>query len=261
MDGTLLNDKKELPEKTVEIIHRLHGKGIAFAVASGRQYHNILGFYEGIIDDIFIIAENGALIMDKGEIVYSSVITRDDVCEIVTEVRKIPGTKIIMCGIDSAYMFASDMDEVLEEMLDRYYVKCEIIDTLDDVPSDEQILKFAIFDEANNAFETIHNGLAHLAHKYQIAVSGAEWADITNVGVNKGVAIKALQEKYQIAYEETMVFGDQQNDYEMMQQAYYSYAMANATSEIKEISNFMAPSNEEQGVIKILENLLAMIKF
>jgi len=258
MDGTLLTSKKEMPEEAIPLIEQLMDKGIMFAVSSGRFYHNLLKIYDKIANDIIVVAENGALVMDKGEIVYSSVISSGDVREIVREVRKIPGTKITLCGLHAGYLFANEMDEMMEEMAHNYFIQHKVIETLDDIPHDEQILKFAIFDESHRAFETIHDGLAHLSHKYQVAVSGAEWADITNVGVNKGVAIKALQEKYGITYEETMVFGDQQNDYEMMQQAHYSYAMANGVDQIKNISNFEAPSNDDHGVLKILEKLLAV---
>lgn len=258
MDGTLLTSKKKMPTGIIPLIKRLLDKNIVFVVSSGRFYHNLIRFYEEILDHIIIIAENGALVIDKGEIVYRNVIKPDDVREIIKEVRKISGTKITLCGLNSGYIFANDVDEVLEEMSHNYFIKCKIIDTFDDIDLDEQILKVGVSDDAFRAFETIHEGLAHLAHKYQVAISGAEWADIMNVGVNKGVAIKAIQERYDISYEETMVFGDEHNDYEMMQRAYYSYAMANAIPDIKEVSNFIAPSNDEQGVIQILEKFLAI---
>ena len=257
MDGTLLTNEKHMPAETIPIVKRLLEQGIMFVVSSGRFYHNLARLYEEVVNEIIIIAENGALVMDKGEVVYSSVIAPKDVQEIVAEVRKIPGTRMTLCGLNSGYIFATDLDDTLEEMAENYFVNCKFITSLREIPADEQILKFAIFDESHDAVRTLGEGLAHLSHKYQIAVSGAEWADIMNIGVNKGVAIGALQEKYGITYHETMVFGDQQNDYEMMQQAYYSYAMANGVDQIKAVSNFEAPSNEEKGVLKILEQLLA----
>lgn len=50
-----------------------------------------------------------------------------------------------------------------------------------------------------------------------------------------------------------MAFGDQMNDFEMLSEAYYSYAMDNAVEKIKQISRFSAPSNNEFGVIQILK--------
>ena len=53
-----------------------------------------------------------------------------------------------------------------------------------------------------------------------------------------------------------MAFGDQLNDIEMLQQAYYSFAVANARDEVKKAARFQADSNVNQGVLKIMQNLL-----
>ena len=53
-----------------------------------------------------------------------------------------------------------------------------------------------------------------------------------------------------------MVFGDQLNDLEMMEQAYYSFAVANARKEVKKAARFQADSNVNGGVLKILKLLL-----
>ena len=50
-----------------------------------------------------------------------------------------------------------------------------------------------------------------------------------------------------------MVFGDYLNDYEMMQSCKYSYAMANAHPKLKEISNYQAKSNDEDGVMEVIK--------
>jgi hydroxymethylpyrimidine pyrophosphatase-like HAD family hydrolase len=73
------------------------------------------------------------------------------------------------------------------------------------------------------------------------------------IGVNKGFAIKKIQKLKNITYDETMVFGDMMNDYEMMQAGYYSYAMGNAVPEIKQVSRFITDTNDGLGVLKALQ--------
>ena len=51
-----------------------------------------------------------------------------------------------------------------------------------------------------------------------------------------------------------MVFGDGHNDLEMIQSAKYSYAMKNAVDELKSEANFIAPSNQENGVLEVIKN-------
>ena len=54
-----------------------------------------------------------------------------------------------------------------------------------------------------------------------------------------------------------MVFGDYNNDLEMMQLSHFSYAMGNAHPNIKNIARFETKSNDEEGVETVLEELLA----
>ena len=65
-----------------------------------------------------------------------------------------------------------------------------------------------------------------------------------------------LQDNLDIKPEETMVFGDQMNDLEMFDQAYYSFAVANAREEVKKAARFQADSNVNRGVLKVLKQLL-----
>ena len=260
MDGTLLDDEKQFPEGTFDTIKRLQGRGIKFAVASGRAYMSLLKLYDELKDEIIIIGDNGAVVLDKGEVIYHDQMSAANLRLLVDEIRQIPETKINICGLKSAYLFEDEMDEMLESIINTYFPVVEIIKSIDDIPADESILKLAVFDGNNNAKKNIYGNLSHLSDLFEILPSGAEWADIMNKGMNKGKAIEKLQEMYAIAYEETMVFGDQMNDYDMLKQAYYSYAMDNAVDEIKQIANFRAPANTEAGVIRVLENFLAMTK-
>ena len=53
-----------------------------------------------------------------------------------------------------------------------------------------------------------------------------------------------------------MFFGDQMNDVEMLKQAYYSFAVANARLETKQAARFFADSNEKLGPLKIMRLFL-----
>jgi hypothetical protein len=65
-----------------------------------------------------------------------------------------------------------------------------------------------------------------------------------------------LQKKLGISPQETIVFGDYLNDCEMMQKAYFSYAMANAHPDLRAVSHFETFSNDEDGVMRIVRQLL-----
>jgi len=261
MDGTLLNNAKEMPERTFEIVDRLHKRDIIFAVASGREHLSLQHLYNEIKDDIVFIAGNGSIIIDKGEVIFADTLDSDLLHEIVEATSKIPNLKVTLSGLRSAYMFEENvLNDMPVKLVESHFPVYTIIKSLAELPADEEIIQIAIFDPEYKSKENIYEKLKHFENKCHLAISGSEWLDIMSLGVNKGVGINKMQEILDATPEETMVFGDELNDYEMMQQAYYSYAMANAVPKIKEIANFIAPSNEEEGVIKILENFLAMTK-
>ena len=65
-----------------------------------------------------------------------------------------------------------------------------------------------------------------------------------------------LRQTMGLTADQTMVFGDYDNDIEMLQNAGIAYIMENAPLFMREYSPFLAPSNEEQGVVTVLENTL-----
>ena len=65
-----------------------------------------------------------------------------------------------------------------------------------------------------------------------------------------------IQDSLGIRPEGPWRLGIQLNDIEMLQQAYYSFAVANARDEVKKAARYQADSNVNQGVLKIMQNLL-----
>ena len=80
--------------------------------------------------------------------------------------------------------------------------------------------------------------------------------DLTNKGVTKGHALKKIQSILGIKKEETLAFGDNINDLEMLAEAKYSFAIGNAREEVKMAAAYVAESNKNEGVLKVLEELL-----
>ena len=73
--------------------------------------------------------------------------------------------------------------------------------------------------------------------------------------VNKGAALRRLQEALGVTREQTTVFGDYLNDREMIAEGQYSFAMENAHPTIMEEANYWAPANTEAGVVQVLRHL------
>ncbi|MFV0452686.1 MAG: HAD hydrolase family protein, partial [Propioniciclava sp.] len=89
--------------------------------------------------------------------------------------------------------------------------------------------------------------------------SSAEWVDIINPRVNKGSAIRALQQSLGVDPEQTIVFGDYLNDLEMLRVTPYSFAVANAHPEVIAAASGVVPANADHGVIRTLQVVLAAL--
>jgi hydroxymethylpyrimidine pyrophosphatase-like HAD family hydrolase len=98
-----------------------------------------------------------------------------------------------------------------------------------------------------------------LENDMQVIVSGQNWLDISHNNANKGFALNILQNRLNISKEETMVFGDYNNDLKMLALADFSYAMENAHANVKNIAKFQTKSNDELGVELVLEQLIDSI--
>ena len=119
---------------------------------------------------------------------------------------------------------------------------------------EDKILKITTFGNEkiiNRALEA----LSELNDKLMITKSGSTCFDICKLGGTKKQGINILQKRFNVGYNETMVFGDHMNDLEMMSSAYYSYAMENAEEEVKKNARFIAETNDDDGVIKAIKEV------
>jgi len=252
MDGTLLNSKNEVSDQFFDLYASLKSHQIHFVAASGRQYSSIQDKLSAISDEITIVAENGGYVKQGNEELGSILLPTEHLKLLIPVVRKVKGLYTVICGKKSAYI---EQDETtFKTILKEYYTKFNVIDDLMQLPDDD-FFKVAIYHfESSETY--IYPVVKHFEDILQIKVSGNNWVDIANPEANKGLAVQLLQHKYGISKDETMVFGDFNNDLEMLDQAYFSYAMANAHENVKKAARFHTKSNNEAGVETILQELL-----
>ena len=252
MDGTLLNNKSEVSTKFFKLFSQLKKHNIHFVAASGRQYNSIVNKLYTIKDEIFIVAENGGLTTSKSQELFSVNLPQRKVHDILPLLSNLESVYAVLCGKKSAYI--ETRNERFISKFNEYYTSYEIVDDLTAVKDDE-FFKIAIYHFASSE-KYIYPVVKHLEDELQVNISGENWLDISSPDANKGNALRFIQSKLGIEKQETMVFGDYNNDLEMLKEAYFSFSMDNAHSNVKKIARFNTKSNEERGVEFILEKLL-----
>ncbi|UYQ94939.1 Cof-type HAD-IIB family hydrolase [Chitinophaga horti] len=252
LDGTLLNDQHQVPERFWEIADRLFTNGVKFGIATGRPHFSITESFGAIMNDIYAISDNGSFIVHQQTEILTKPLPSDLVKQLVITARQVPGAWPVLCGKEQWYIETSD--EALIEHIRIYHKQYTIVDDLTKV--DEVILKMSVCDLAG-AEQNTYPYFKHFENELQVATGGSIWLDVTRPDANKGEAVRMLQKLHGITPEETLVFGDFMNDYEMMKAATHSYAMKNAYPKIIEAANFVTEKdNNEAGVLEVIERLV-----
>jgi Cof subfamily protein (haloacid dehalogenase superfamily) len=252
MDGTLLNDEHEVSDRFFKQYNILKAKGIHFTAASGRQLQSIRHALEPIKDEINIIGENGGILQHNNEVLTLLKLEQDQLTQCVDRLRKVENCYIILCGKNAAYFEQTDPEFI--RLFRNYYHEAQHVEDLRAI-IDDDFLKIAVF-HFDSSEKYILPYVEDLKDDLKVIVSAKNWLDISHLESNKGYALHKLQQKLGITPEETLVFGDYNNDLEMIQLGKYSFAMENAHPKVKEAANFMTKSNNEQGVEHVLDMLI-----
>ena len=282
MDGTLLDDEKNFPPGLDELLDHLEQRGVVFVPASGRQVWTLIDMFPER-PGLTFIGENGAIVMRDGREISSAPLDLATVRESVSLVRQYalprPGATaahedagegslrenfdggLVVCGKNCAYVERTD--EAFLAAVAPYYTRTQCVDDLvkviDDIEQgriDEAIIKLAVYS-AGDVTALADQTLGRFARSHQFAISAANWADLQDRGVDKGRALRALQDYLGVTPGQTAVFGDAGNDLSMIAQAEFSFAMENASADVRAAARFLAPSNNEAGVVQVLRALLA----
>ncbi|KZL90593.1 Cof-type HAD-IIB family hydrolase [Clostridium magnum] len=256
LDGTLINDHGKINEKIFDLIEYLTEKKIIFAAASGRFYSQLSENFEKVNSDMLFIAHNGALIKyhKSGKVLYSNCILKEDIKTVVNFKREL-GEELFLASDTTAYI--ANPSEHMLAIFNHVSVPAAVVKSFEEVKCPIYRMTYYVKDGVKPAI--LEYLKSNLNDNLEFVVSGSNWIDITNKGVSKGNAIKMLQEKFNISEKNTMVFGDYYNDLTMFKAAHYSYAMENAPEDVKKHANFIAESNNNNGVYNIINNYAASL--
>ena len=247
LDGTLLNSRKEVPAEFEEWV--CAHSGIKTVIASGRQYYNIRKLFPKAADRMIYLAENGGMVVENGEVIYACTIREEDVLDCIERFQEKEGHVVIVCGEKSAYMCHAGEDA--ERNAHMYYENLKFVEDLRGCVQEDHMIKIAVFFGDYDA-DTYYRGMIKVHDRLNVVLSGDCWIDIANKEVCKGAALQFLQERYAISKDESMAFGDYLNDESLLLQCKESYVMNNGHPLLKEKARYIAPSNDEDGVMKVL---------
>jgi len=252
MDGTLLNSKHEVSSRFFGLFEELKKRDILFVAASGRQYASIVHKLKPIKNEILVIAENGALIKEQERELLVTPIQNHLKNSLLSKIDNIQGAHAMLCGKYKAYFDGKSVPFL--EQLKEYYASYEIHDDFSSVT--DEIIKIAVYHNVS-AEDFVYPAMKDLENQIKVKVSGLNWLDLNHTDANKGFALQNLMQRFGLKKNEVLVFGDYNNDLEMLALVDYSFAMKNAHKDVKKVANYITTTNDDDGVEKVLEQLLS----
>lgn len=277
MDGTLLNEKHKISERTVNAIQQAAEQGIRFMIITGRTFLGALeGQGEADFECDYIVSSGAEVRNPKKEIVWKGLIQAEACREICNVLEKYPA-HALFCTDDLEYCLGD------EEQLEKNIL--EHIKAFDESIPDEKLKSHPMYellkkktklardyDELENlqapvskifVFSLNLEMLKELRKELEgipgivIASSGENNLEVTDLEAQKGLVLKRYIELLGYQMEEVMVLGDSMNDHSMFAMNFgATVAMENADPEIKKLAKYITKSNAEDGVAFVIEELL-----
>ena len=274
LDGTLLNDCKEISQENINLIRRAcKEKGIICVFATGRPLEyvdEICNSHDSHLSN-YIIASNGAIIRDNknNEVIYKAPITNTQILNL----------KNIFLEENADYMIVyTDKQQVLREARNAKALKDSAI-IVNKKDSELKHIEDAIKSNSNlssllcmiggniSALEKIISrlkeiegletpGIGNYSHKTKTYAFESKFIDVMKKGCSKKNAIYFLADKLKIKKEEIIVMGDGSNDLSMFECAGLKIAMENAEEKLKEKADFITTSNNDNGVAKAIQKFV-----
>jgi len=254
MDGTLLNDKKEIPKKNIEAVHRLKDQGITFVIATGRHDSMVKAYMDELGIEMPVISCNGAMVREPfSNHLYSSIpLTKEQVLGIISSCKSFGAdyhvyTRDVIYGetMTNRMLYYKNRNTILSER-DRInlFVSSDYKSYVDE--HRRELFKVLIIPGNPEEFEAITKDIDRTTG-LQAFQSDSELLDVTQKGITKAHAIENLCKELKICREETAAIGDQRNDLDMIRYAGTGIAMANAVNEIKEAAQIITAGTNNQG--------------
>lgn len=262
IDGTLLNDNKEILNSTKIAIISLLQKGHIVCLTTGRipiqtidvireldLTHEVVGADGGCIYSIKtqetqilaepILLEDKKIILEYAKEYNRELAFNNGINYWKSYFGECPKKEVndyfFFIGGSSKYPVYDDKEEISKVFLEA-----------------NDIIQCSIKVESSKLLELTEKINKRISNDSCYHLTSRVYYVLTRKNINKYNALKLIQQKYNISNENTYCFGDSHNDIEMVKYSGNGVAMGNAVDELKQVSKFVTDSNNNHGIYKFL---------
>lgn len=258
IDGTLLNSKSKISEKTQKALENALREGNIVVIASGRDPKGVIQYAEALkLDqyDSLLSNYNGARITnyDTQELLINHTLD-------LSEMKKLLEFSE---DLDINYTIYYD-GKCYTNSMDTYKLKDTSSKNNMEIIYDPK-LSYNIDFEPNNVLfachpDKINESIAKIDDvfndKFTFVKSTPYYYEVMPKGISKGKSLLEIAKYYDIPIEDTIAFGDEENDLTMIEAAGIGVAMGNAIDLVREAADYITLSNDEDGIADYLEKFV-----
>jgi Cof subfamily protein (haloacid dehalogenase superfamily) len=247
LDGTLLNDSKRVSDQTAEALRCLPSRGVKVVIASARPPRSVRHIYHLLNLDTLQINYNGALIWNEPEkkSVFHCPLPGPLVARMVEIARDWFDDVIVGCEVMDRW-FTDRVDDAHTTETGRMF-KPDVIAPLETfIANDTTKLMFLAEPKVISELEPLL--YKTFGEQVQILQTDDNLLQIMSPQGGKSTALQWVADHYDIPMQQVMAIGDAPNDVGMLQLAGVAVAMDNARTIVKDVADWIAPSNNNHGV-------------
>ncbi|MBQ6374078.1 MAG: Cof-type HAD-IIB family hydrolase [Clostridia bacterium] len=244
VDGTLLSHRlNDVPESTRRALRQLRSKGIKTIVATGRHMIEYSRLPVSNIPFDGYLTLNGNLLLDENQKAYAGTTIDPGEMKVLARIFQSKRIPFVLIGENDRYInFVNDTVIHTQEQTKGTIPRVDSYDG----GSVYQILAF------------VPEKQKKLLDEFLDECSVTSWnetgIDIIPKGGGKSSGIQRYLEMNGILQEETMAFGDGENDMDMLRFAGIGVAMGNASDVVKAAADYVTDTVDDDGIEKALRH-------
>lgn len=262
LDETLLDEQKNIGDKTLEAIKKAKDLGVYFVPNTGRGFTLIRKTIDQLNvtdkENEYVVSFNGSAITEnKNENVLSYDLMNYEEINQLFKIGVENNLPMHIYTLREIYVYNLNEDE--KDYLSRMgFDYIELTEPSLDKLADEQWVKILFMDKDQDNLKSIYETIPQgIKDDTSVTYSSNRYMEFNKTGIDKGYGLLKLADILNVKPVEIIAVGDNMNDLPMLKTAGLAVAVQNAVPEVKTVADYVTESDfNNDAVAEIIEKFI-----
>ncbi|EJN95130.1 Cof-type HAD-IIB family hydrolase [Streptococcus ratti] len=266
MDGTLLDSRKELSQRNIDVIQEAAQKGHKIVICTGRIQKGVEPYFDQLelkAEEEYAVLNNGCslhTIREDWQLLSYHNLDFHDVQYLYSLLDGYPEIYLTLIADVDYLVLADEVPDLVAYDASLVFTEPKPVSLAEVKTADKPVFQ-AMYMGEPDVLDTFQADLeAELADKFSMVRSQPYLFEAMPKGITKASGLRELAQKLDVKDKDIVALGDAANDLEMMKAAGFSIAMGNAAEDIKKIADAITSSNDEAGVAEAIQKYVLKTK-